>query len=119
MISATGVKSTVNHMLPPIYAQSPWGKSVTKHKNSPAYLVMHLGFKGDIRNAGAKKANKWFFSEFTTNLEPWDIFSTKPDKDINCLYVSFPSLKDPDHVKGPELMETGECVTFVEWDNFE
>lgn len=47
-------------------------------------------------------------------MEYWDI--TGPDfKDPPILYVSFPSLKDPDHDPGPEMMHTGECITFIQW----
>jgi len=104
-------------MLPEPYALSRWGKSCLSIKNSPPYLVLNLGFKGDIRSVGAGTANKWFFTIQSTNLTNWNLVDQ--EEDINCLYVSFPSLKDTEHNSGNELMETGECVTFINWDKFE
>ena len=40
-----------------------------------------------------------------------------PNEAPMLVYVSFPSLKDPDHHE--EFKNTGECVTFVKWSTFE
>jgi len=105
-------------MLPEPYALSRWGKSCLSIKNSPTYVVLNLGFKGDIRSAGASSQNKWFLSSFDYDEEYlWDFMNSV--KESTYLFVSFPSLKDPEHNSGNELMETGECVLFVAWDKFE
>jgi len=34
------------------------------------------------------------------------------------VFCSFPSIKDPAHVPGPEQRHTGEAITFVPWEPF-
>ena len=85
-------------------------------QNSPPYLCLNLGFKGDIRKAGATASNLWCFQEGNDiNKKYWNFLDPNEDP---LLYVSFPSLKDPEHESGPELKETGECITFVDWKTF-
>lgn len=79
-----------------------------------------IGFKGDITQAGAGPANKWFYRVWDSDDDAWMV---DPDADEQpralCLYCSFPSLKDPLHEEGDELRHTGEVVTFVPWSVFE
>lgn len=117
IISATGAKSTIKNLLPNKYANSRWGNSILSIKSSPPYICLNLGFKGDIKKAGASSANQWLFNTWDNNITYWDF--TNPDEKPHILYVSFPSLKDPDHDSGEELKETGECITFIKWDTFQ
>jgi all-trans-retinol 13,14-reductase len=89
---------------------------------APAHVCLYLGFKGDIRQAGAGPANKWFYNTWDHEADVWHIDRAhrRTDKmpDAPVLYCSFPSLKDPNHDPGPEQRHTGEVVTFVPWDRF-
>lgn len=118
VISAAGVLSTVHRLLPPEIAQSAWVADIKRLKPAPAHVCLYIGFKGDIRKAGASAANKWFYETWSTEAEAWQ---TKPGKDLPdapCLYSSFPSLKDPHHDAGPDERHTGEVVTFVPYEEF-
>jgi len=122
IISAAGVQSTVERLLPEAIRKEPWTDSVRSLKPAPAHVCLYLGFKGDIRAAGASAANKWFYETWSTEDDTWHV---KPGEgaeslpEAQCLYCSFPSLKDPKHEVGPEQRHTGEVVTFVPWDIFE
>ena len=81
-------------------------------------MVKYLGFKGDIRQAGAGAANKWFYDVWDSEAGLWDVAPGKDPEHCPVLYTSFPSLKDPHHDPGPEQHHTGEIVTFVPYDMF-
>ncbi len=118
IISAAGVSSTVQRLLPAAYRQKSWAEKVAKLNPAPAHVCLYIGFRGDIRTAGAGSANKWFYNTWDANDEAWDISDPDNLKDASVLYCSFPSLKDPEHDPGPKQLHTGEVVTFVPWDAF-
>ena len=117
VISAAGVLSTIQRLLPPGYRGSEWARSIQELQPAPAHVCLYLGFKGDIREAGASSANKWFYETWNAEVEGWDV--SDPDSlDIApILYCSFPSLKDPEHDPGDAVRHTGEVVTFIPWES--
>ena len=115
-VSATGAKTTVNRLLPAAERNRPWAREIAGIKDSPPYLCLNLAFKGDIRASGAVGANQWLYTIDNNDQQLWNV--ADPNERPHLLYVSFPSLKDPEHDAGPELMHTGECVTFVDWSLF-
>ena len=58
VISAAGVLSTVNRLLPERYRDDPWIRELKPLRSASAHVCLYLGFKGDIREAGASGANK-------------------------------------------------------------
>lgn len=119
VISAVGVQSTLTRLMPDS-VEPTWGESVTKLNPSAAHVCLYLGFKGDIRKAGASAANKWFYTTYDCEKQWWNIAPEQQElPEAPCLYCSFPSLKDPEHDPGPEERHTGEVVTFVPWESFE
>jgi all-trans-retinol 13,14-reductase len=116
VISAAGALNTIRRLLPPATAADPWAQSLNQLTPSPAYLCLNLGFKGDIRQAGASAANKWFYETWDGEAATWDI--SDADSEAPVLYTSFPSLKDPEHDPGEEVRHTGEVVTFVPYEAF-
>lgn len=117
IISAAGAKTTVNHLLPAPWRNSDWAAQIRSLESSPPYICLNLGFHGDIRAAGASPANLWLFDTWKNDQLFWDL--DQPGKHPHILYVSFPSLKDPDHKPGPKQKHTGEAVTFLPWSFFQ
>jgi all-trans-retinol 13,14-reductase len=118
VISAVGVAATARRLLPPSLREQHWVREVGALAPAPAHVCLYLGFKGDVRRAGAGSANQWFYQDYDCELDAWPV---KPDRslpDAPVLYCSFPSLKDPLHDPGPEQRHTGEVVTFVPWQVF-
>ncbi len=120
VISAAGIMSTVTRLLPETYGKPQWARQIEELRPSAAHVCLYLGFKGDIRTAGASGANKWFYQTWSAEDDAWYVdpaAEVQPDAPI--LYCSFPSLKDPSHDPGPDVRHTGEVVTFVPWELFE
>ncbi len=119
VVSAVGVGATVRRLLPERYRTEPWALEVAALPPGPAYLCLHLGFKGDIRQAGASTANQWFYRNWSHDEEStWNVAPDGELSDAPAIYCSFPSIKDPEHEPGPEQRPTGEVVTFVPWSAF-
>lgn len=119
VISAVGVASTVTRLLPEPWREAAWARDVSNLRPAPAHVCLYLGFKGDIRRAGAGSANRWFYHTWDTEQDAWDVSDPSNLPSAPVLYCSFPSLKDPDHDPGPDQTHTGEVVTFVPWSAFE
>jgi all-trans-retinol 13,14-reductase len=117
VVSAAGALPTLKRLLPASHADAAWGQQIGTLTPAPAHLCLYLGFKGDIRQAGASAANKWFYRTWSTEDDTWHI-DREPLPEAPVLYCSFPSLKDPEHDAGPELRHTGEVVTFAPWELF-
>ena len=116
VVSATGALTTVNRLLPEAERARPWARRIAALESSPAHVCLYLGFKGDIREAGASASNHWFYETWDNEAAYWNV--DDPNADAPVLYCSFPSLKDPAHDAGPDRLHTGEVVTFVPYETF-
>lgn len=117
VVSAAGIMATTKRLLPAAVTGA-WGESVQQLNPAPAHVCLYMGFKGDIRSAGAGSANKWFWKTWSSEDDVWEVGSEGPVPDAHVLYCSFPSLKDPEHDPGEQQIHTGEAVTFVPWELF-
>ncbi len=118
VVSAAGVAATARRLLPEPARSQAWVKETLDLEPGPAHVCLYLGFKGDIRTAGASPANKWFYGTWDSEQGVWQVDDPRALKKAPVLYCSFPSLKDPRHDPGPEEKHTGEVVTFVPWQSF-
>lgn len=118
VVSAAGALPTLERMLPLEARQAGWARELAQLQPGPAHVCLYLGFKGDIRKAGAGSNNFWFYDTWDVEQDAWQVGGDGPLGNVPALYVSFPSLKNPRHDPGPEQRHTGEAVTFVPWDAF-
>lgn len=116
IVSGVGALETVTRLLPASHAPHEWVRSVRTLKPSPAHVCVYLGFKGDIREDGAGSANRWFYETWDHDITEWRFRSQEVVAPV--LYTSFPSLKDPLHDPGPDMLHTGEIVTFLPAEEF-
>ncbi|MCG8456786.1 MAG: NAD(P)/FAD-dependent oxidoreductase, partial [Holophagales bacterium] len=118
VVSAAGVGATARRLLPEPIRSEEWVQEVLELDPGPAHVCLYLGFEGDIREAGASAANKWFYNTWSSEDDLWHVDDPDQLGQAAVLYCSFPSLKDPRHDPGPEQKHTGEVVTFVPWQTF-
>jgi all-trans-retinol 13,14-reductase len=118
VISAAGAIATATRLLPESARSASWARSIAGLRPAPAHVCLYLGFRGDVRAAGAGAANRWFYETWDNEIESWAIEGEGPPPPAPVLYCSFPSLKDPLHEAGPGSRHTGEVVTFVPWERF-
>ncbi len=104
IVSAAGVLNTLR-LLPDEERAHEWAQGLGRLPPSSAHCTLHLGFRGDIRAAGATETNRWFLNDLEEKL--WDTRS-RP----HGVYVAFPSLKDVD------AAPTAEVVAFCDWEPF-
>jgi all-trans-retinol 13,14-reductase len=116
VVCAAGARNMVERMLPESLRTEPWARSIAQLPQSPCHVGLYLGFKGDIRAAGASATNTWLYDTWDHNRVVWPV--DDPRAGAPTLYVSFPSLKDPLHVAGGELRHTGEALAFVPFEVF-
>ena len=121
IVSAVGALPTVERLLPETASHTKWATAIRSLDAGPAHVCLYMGFKGDIAAAGATAASQWFYRSWDHEGMTWDIGTpeTGPSDPAKCLFVSFPSLKDPEHDPGPEQRHKGEIITFVPWEQFE
>ncbi|MBW2457815.1 MAG: NAD(P)/FAD-dependent oxidoreductase, partial [Deltaproteobacteria bacterium] len=118
VVSAAGLGATVRNLLPEGERNRRWAKSLARLPPTPAHVCLYLGFKGDITEAGCRRASRWYYDSWN-NDATWQIDEHGELGPAPLLYCSFPSLKDPDHDPGPDRRHTGQALTFVPWQAFE
>jgi len=117
VVSAAGIMATTQRMLP-ASAVADWGPSIQTLTPASAHVCLYMGFKGDIRTAGAGPANQWFWRTWSSEVAVWDVSHEGELPPAHVLYCSFSSLKDPEHDPGEAQLHCGEAVTFVPWELF-
>ncbi len=118
IISAMGASSTITKLLPESMQRAKWAEEVVKLQPGPAHVCLYMGFKGNIRAAGAGANSEWFYDTWNIEKATWNVSPDAAFGDMPAFYVSFSSLKNPIHEPGPDQKHTGVAVTFVPWDAF-
>ena len=83
-------------------------------KPAICHFEVYLGFEGDIARHGATRSNHWFHENWDTDDGIWAVADGSP---IPMLFVSFPSLKDPEHDPGPSNKHTGQAMVWADWSS--
>ena len=114
IVSAIGAGETVKRLLPEGIREQEWAREIASFKPSICHFDMFLGFEGDIARHGATRANHWFYESWDTNDGIWVDPDSSP---VPMMFVSFPSLKDPEHDPGPSNRHTGEALVWADWSS--
>lgn len=116
VVSDAGVRNTVGRLLPSDALDSQWAREVLSFRPSGGHVALYLGLEGDIAAHGATRSNHWIYS--TWELDERVLLRDPFEDNSPCVFVSFPSLKDPRHDPGPRLRHTAEVVAMTTWDPF-
>jgi all-trans-retinol 13,14-reductase len=114
VFSGIGARNTVG-LLPAGMRDSEWSREILSFAPSVCHVGLYLGLEGDIRANGATASNHWFHENWDINGDAWDPASGSP---APAVFISFPSLKDPEHDPGAKRRHTAEIVAMVRWDAF-
>lgn len=90
-----------------------WQRDIRALRPGLSYLLLFLGFEGDIAGAGASSANVWIHE----SKDIGRIWKAPLDEDAPALFVSFQSLKDPAYEGGPtaEVLAMVDGALFAQW----
>jgi all-trans-retinol 13,14-reductase len=117
VIAATSAHVTINKLLKG-HVKENYGQEINKLRPTPCHICMYIGIDGDIDETEASASNQWIFETWDHENMIWD--AADPSTEAPCLYVSFPTKKDPmPHSDKGENKHTAEVVTFVPWEQFE
>lgn len=111
VISAMGARSTVRCLDEGV--ADDWRGRIGQRAVGLSYLALYLGLEGDIAAAGATSANTWLYeSEDVARL-----WTAPADEDAPGLFITFPSLKDPEWSGPPtaEVLAILDAATFEPW----
>ncbi len=111
VISAMGVLNTAACLASDVAA--PWQSELRALRPGLSYLSLYLGFEGDIAAAGASAANVWIYESEDIGR----VWLQPADEDAPGLFVSFPSLKDPQGGGQPtaEVLALCDAAAFAPW----
>jgi len=111
VISAMGVANTVACL--EASAAAAWQQTIRGMSPGVSYLSLFVGLEGDIAAAGASSANHWIFESDDIGK----VWRRPADEDAPGIFVSFPSLKDPESHGGPtaEVVAVDDANAFSAW----
>jgi len=115
VISNTGARETVDHLLPVDAGHEEWVDEVRSLSSSIAHFSLFLGFEGDVEDAGATRSNHWLYPTGEVDV----LWTDAPDNPPPVTFVSFASVKDADHEPGAAQKHAGEVVAWSAWSNVE
>ena len=104
VISAAGAVNTLR-LLPERLRESDWARAVEALPMSRAHEALYLGLEGDIAAAGATRAAHWL-----VNPDP---------ASTHHLYLSFSSLRDPEHRPGPRQRHVATALCMLDPEGYQ
>ncbi|MBK7861186.1 MAG: NAD(P)-binding protein [Archangiaceae bacterium] len=114
IISGAGAHRTLQ-LLPEALQQQGWSQSLKSLRPAPAHVCLYLGFKGNIRAAGATAANQWYWETWDSEDDAWRVSAGGEQPRAPVLYTSFPFAqrpgprgRRPPHRRGGHLRAVGD-----------
>ncbi|MDJ0825814.1 MAG: NAD(P)/FAD-dependent oxidoreductase [Rhodobacter sp.] len=111
VISDIGARETVNTLLPADCGHRDWIDEIRALPHSVAHFSLFLGFEGDIERAGATRSNHWIYPTGKVDVVWTDVPDTPPPG----MFLTFASLKDPEHDPGPSERHAAEIDAWTDW----
>jgi all-trans-retinol 13,14-reductase len=115
VVSTIGARETVDQLLPKGLGHDDWVDEIRSFQPSICHFSLHLGLEGNVEAAGATKANHWIYPKGDTDA----VWEGAPNGEPPGMFVSFASLKDPQHDPGPEQQHSGEILVWTDWSTVE
>ncbi|HZY05348.1 MAG TPA: NAD(P)/FAD-dependent oxidoreductase [Anaeromyxobacteraceae bacterium] len=111
VISDAGARATFLELLPP-EVPIPFREALARVEPGMAHVSLYLGLSASPERLGVRGENFWIHDTLDQDAL-WARRGGVPGGDVSHVYLSFPSLKDPE-----ARAHTAEVVTAVDWDDF-
>lgn len=111
IISTAGAKIIYTELIPKKYLPD-FIDEINNFPNSISHVNLYLGLKESPAKLGLKGENYWIFNSFNHD-ETYNRKGELVDGKVYSVYVSFPSLKDPE-----AKFHTAEIVTLADYQSF-
>lgn len=119
IVSAVGVINTFRGLMPDTCPEKQrYLKNLREIKPSMAHVCLYIGLKGDRKDFGLETSNLWIYPNEKFD-ETHRKFESQFNLDFSIIYISFPSMKDPDWQKNYPGKETVEIVVPIPYEWFE
>jgi len=125
VISSAGLYNTFQKLLPPKLAAKSYYSQICKElKPGVAAMNVFLGLNASAEELGVKRQNCWAFTTNNIDQDGLDYFNMDVDQaldaDVPLIFISFPSVKDPEWANHPgrENKTTCAIVTLANWKWF-
>lgn len=115
VISNIGARETVRHLVPKECGQDDWISEIESLPPSIAHFSLFLGFEGDVESAGATRSNHWVYPDGKIDA----VWENVAETGLPGFFVSFASIKDPNHEPGPRQKHAGEMMVWADWSTVE
>ncbi|MGK7923966.1 MAG: phytoene desaturase family protein [Spirulina sp.] len=115
IISNTGAANTYLKLIPPNYP-IPFRQTIKDflEKYPPAtHISLYIGLSDDPHKLGFQGENHWIYEQLDHNQTYRDRGKWVAENNPKQVYLSFPSLKDPEAKK-----HTAEIISFADYDSF-
>jgi len=125
IISSAGLYNTFERLLPKeVASKSYYSQICADLKPGIGAMNVFLGLNASAEELGLKRQNIWAFNNNNIDYEGQKYFDLEVedamDAEVPLLFISFPSVKDPEWEKHPGRKDKTTCaiVTLANWDWF-
>ena len=121
IVSSIGVWNTYQRLLPGwVKSKLPFEGVNAKMDHSAAHLCLYVGIKKTAEELGLKGSNYWVYPYGNDHDEAVKEFMKDPvNAEFPMIYISFPSVKDPEWEKRYPGRSTVEVLTIAPYSTFE
>jgi len=98
VVSSTGVYNTYNKLLSPeLREKHQLAKKLDSVEPSVAHVCLYIGLQHSVQDLGLEKPNLWIYPDGAYDHDAnVAAYLANPNTDFPVVYISFPSVKDPD-----------------------
>jgi all-trans-retinol 13,14-reductase len=117
VVSGVGVKNTFKYLVPDERVPAQVKTQLVRVRSSYSHYCLYLGLRGNAKELGLTSTNLWIYpkADFDSALNE---FIENPKTSFPLVFISFPSVKDPNWDSKYPNRSTIEIITLAPYDWF-
>lgn len=120
IISGAGIMTTYDKLLPKQIVKKHQLKEQLKTvKRSVSHACLYIGLKGSTEELKLPKTNYWIYPDKIDHDTAIDNYVKDLESDFPVVYISFPSVKDPDWSNRYPGKSTIDIITLLPYEPFD